>query len=244
MREREEERRLSAKTLAIASAASFVAAIVTSQFSTAGTPIAAALTPVIVTLVSELLNRPAERIAQRFTAETAALPREEDTLPEAAGAGPPPPHEERDPRPAREQPARDPYLGRTAPGEVPEFRVYRTSPLSRRLRWKPILVTAAIAFAIAAMALTVPELIAGQSVSGGGRNFTLWGGEAKKKKAPGTDTQTGTLPGSQATEPEKTVPELQPKPEATAPDQTATQPQATQPPAQTAPAPRSQSPAP
>ena len=77
-----------------------MAAIVTSQFWIAGTPIAAALTPVIVTLVSEMLNRPTEKLAERFTSEADALP-DDRMLPEAAGAGSPPPEEAIDPHPAR-----------------------------------------------------------------------------------------------------------------------------------------------
>ena len=227
-RSREEERRLSIRTLVIASVASATAAIVTSQFWVRGTPIAAALTPVIVTLVSELLHRPTAKIAERLTTQTDVLPRETDILPEAAGAGPPPPGEEREPRPAREAPMRDPHAERAA---EPEFTVYRSgSTASRDLPWRAILVTATIAFLIAAAALTLPELIAGQSVGGGDRNFTLFGGESDKEKAPADEeTQTReTLPGSQATEPEKTVPELEPTPEQTEPEtetQTTTQPE-------------------
>ena len=73
-RTREEERRLNLRTLVFASIGSAAAAIITSQFWIAGTPIAAALTPVIVALVSELLHRPTEKIAGKFTAETDALP--------------------------------------------------------------------------------------------------------------------------------------------------------------------------
>ena len=62
--EREEERRLNLRTLTIASAASAVAAAVTSQLWIAGTWIAAALTPVLVALISEALHRPTERIVR------------------------------------------------------------------------------------------------------------------------------------------------------------------------------------
>ena len=67
-RTREEERRLSIRTLAIASLASATAAVLTSQFWAGGTPIAAAVTPVIVALVSEMLHRPSERIARAIPA--------------------------------------------------------------------------------------------------------------------------------------------------------------------------------
>src|SRR5436190_13566 len=72
-REREEQRRLNLRTLAIASIASATAAVVTSQFWAGGTPIAAAVTPVIVALVSEMLHKPTEVIARRITSERPAL---------------------------------------------------------------------------------------------------------------------------------------------------------------------------
>ena len=141
-RTREEERRLNLRTLVFASIGSAAAAVITSQFWVAGTPIAAAMTPVIVALVSEMLHRPTEKIAEKFTAET-------DALPEAAGAGPPPRSEARRPKP----PARD-------------VTIY-TTPKKRQLPWRTILITGGLAFVIAAAALTLPELIAGQSLGKG-----------------------------------------------------------------------------
>ena len=91
-RTREEERRFNVRTLVFASIGSAAAAVITSQFWVAGTPIAAAMTPVIVALVSEMLHRPTEKIAEKFTSET-------DALPEAAGAEPPPRTEARHPEP-------------------------------------------------------------------------------------------------------------------------------------------------
>ena len=75
--EREEERRLNLRTLTIASSASAVAAAVTSQLWIAGTWIAAALTPVLVTLVSEAMHRPTERIAQARTTRRTTVERGE-----------------------------------------------------------------------------------------------------------------------------------------------------------------------
>ena len=62
---REDGRRLSLRTLTIASVASATAAVVTSLFWKGGTPIAAAVTPVIVAVVSEMLHRPATVIAAK-----------------------------------------------------------------------------------------------------------------------------------------------------------------------------------
>ncbi len=247
---------MSVRTLAIASIASAMAAVVTSQFWIAGTPIAAALTPVIVTLVSELLQRPTQKIVERLTTETDAPGPETDALPEAAGAGPPPREEEYHPSPAREpRPGaplgREPSVSR-APGRetprgpgrgAPDYRVYRSGPVpSRGLPWKPILLTAALAFTLAAAALTLPELIAGQSVGRGDRNFTLFGGESRDNDEgspkPAQTQPEQTQPGSQATPPDETVPS--PEPELTAP----AEPEATPPSGQTTPAPGSGTPAP
>lgn len=205
---REQQRSLSVRTLAIASVASAVAALLTSLFWTRGTPIAAAITPVIVALVSELLHRPAEVISQRFTTET-------DALPEAAGAGPPPPRQAREGEPARDdsetaveegpaataalrqatreraaaaQTRQDAGNGGRPPrskmGEVPPgARVYGSGSGSgsakRSLPWKPIALTAALAFVIGAGILTLPELIAGQSLGGGDRGTTYFGGGSR-----------------------------------------------------------------
>jgi hypothetical protein len=228
-RTREEERRLSLRTLAIASVASAVAALVTSHFSTAGTPIAAALTPVIVTLVSELLHRPTEKIAERMTGDREAI------LPDAAGAAPPPPpsadplppRAPAEPKPPRggeeetERPVETEGLPETAPwvsepdaGEAPTrartaagtgppgprdgggsapVRVYRGRPARRRrIAIGVVVATGLLAFAIAAVLLTVPELLTGQSIGRADRDTTLFGGRSKQ---PGTETSpTQTTP--------------------------------------------------
>ena len=189
-RSREEERRLSIRTLAVASVASALAAVVVSRFWTSGTPIAAAVTPVIVTIVSELLNRPAERIAERFTTQTYALPQDSapGLRPPGKGApqgreGPPPGSELPRPRdlgqPQSQRGAPPPVTPARAPGApASDVRVYRSK---RALPWKAIAVTAALAFAIAATVLTVSELIAGQSAGRAGRSTTLWGGASESK---------------------------------------------------------------
>src|SRR5205823_3008140 len=99
VREREEARRLSVRTLLIASVAAATAAIVTSQIWASGTPIAAAVTPVIVALVSELLHRPTEAIARRVTTERSALLPRPDRPQRRAPSEPAS-------RPAREAPVR------------------------------------------------------------------------------------------------------------------------------------------
>jgi len=174
----QDDRRIDVRTLVIASAASAAAAIVTSRFWIRGTPIAAALTPVIVALVSELLHRPTEKIAQRLTAET-------DALPEAAGAEPPPPIEETTPSPARD----------------PEIRVYRRGR-RRQIAWAVVLATGLLAFAIAAVALTVPELIAGGSLGKGDRRTTILGGGKESGTGEKTVTEEETVTAPAPAEPE------------------------------------------
>lgn len=180
----QDERRLNVRTLVIASIASAAAALITSQFWIRGTPIAAALTPIIVTLVSELLHRPTERIARRMTTET-------DALPEAAGAEPPPPSEETAPRPAPD----------------PDFKVYRSGSARRkRVAWATVLTTGLLAFVIAAVVLTVPELIAGGSLGGRDRATTLV--PSKQKRSDGGDANG--QPGQETVTDERTVTETVP----------------------------------
>src|ERR687895_1424726 len=126
--EREEERRVNMRTLVIASVASAAAALLVSQLSTAGTWVAAAMPPVIVSLISEMLHRPTERIARSFTSDRGPLA--------AAGGAGRPAAPEVDPLPDRAlrepaegagqaRPPRD--LGSEAP-----IRVYRAGEASPR----------------------------------------------------------------------------------------------------------------
>jgi hypothetical protein len=188
---REEESRLSIRTLVIASIASAVAAIVTSQIWVRGTPIAAALTPVIVTLVSEMLHRPTAVVARRMTAERSAVIDPDAPVREL--------EEE------TEQP--------TAP-----VRVYRSAekPSGRRIHWKVVAVTGVLAFAIAAAALTLPELIAGQSIGKGtGKSSIFSPGKNKDEKDSQSQPQETTeepAPEEEQEEPQQTTPEEQPAP--------------------------------
>src|SRR5918999_4974837 len=167
---REEERRFHIRTLVIASVASATAAVVTSQLWIAGTWIAAATTPVLVALISELLNRPTERIAKRFTSDGPVLPGGERGRPS------------REVEPLVSRPPPTPPTGKPPPAGTPaEFgpgpiRVYRTgTPPGRRRRIAvgAVLATGALALVIAVFALTVPELIAGGAIGkdNGGTTF-------------------------------------------------------------------------
>jgi hypothetical protein len=165
--EREEERRFNLRTLAIASSASATAAVVTSQLWIAGTWIAAAMTPLIVALVSELLHRPTERIAGRLTSDRPALRAERREQAEVA-------------RPAPAETARV-ATGKgeqeEEPGAHGPIRVYRSSPppgRRRKVAVGAVLGTGALALLIAVVVLTVPELVAGGAIGGKDRSTTLF----------------------------------------------------------------------
>lgn len=222
--EREEERRLNTRTLTIASVASATAAAVTSQLWIAGTWIAAALTPVLVTLISEAMHRPTERIARAWT---------------AAGTG-----EARSSR-AISPTHREPTAVTGTAGPV---RVYRagggsgsrsTMLTRRRIALGTVAATAAIACVIGLLTLTTVDLVSGGSVGKGSGRFTLAGGKStgdqqeqkdsspqeKKQQQDSTGQQNGTEQPRQTTTPSQPAPKAEP-PSDTAP---------TAPPAQTTP---------
>jgi hypothetical protein len=210
---REEERRLNLRTLVIASAASATAALVTSRLWIAGTWIAAAMTPVLVTLLSELLRRPTERIARSLTTEPEALPD-----PEA---------------PARRvaERLRDVDVPRPDP-EAP-VRVYRSESTrrpptgrKRRIAYGAVLGTAALAFVIGGLALTVPELIAGSSFGKSDRRTTLGGGSTHRQSSKESQTPTRVAPQQTDTGEQTTPPETD---TTTAPTDTTTTPTDTTP---------------
>lgn len=230
---------LSLQTLVIAAVASGLAAVVTSYFWDKGTLISAAMTPVIVTVVSEMLKRPAQTVRRAArTARSTASPRETLPLPHGVGAGSP----AEGPGPTHELPA----APEPSPG-MSDIRVYRSEtrrPRFGRIHWKIVLATAGIAFVIAVAALTLPELLFGSSVGGSG-NTTFFGGGSRTHKSDNQKTTTGEQ--KTTTEPEKTVTEqktttvqTQTTPAQSTPTQTATSttPQQAAPPSSTAPAPQ------
>jgi hypothetical protein len=197
--EREEERRLNLRTLVIASSASAAAALLTSQLWIAGTWIAAAMTPVIVALVSEMLHRPTERIAKSLTTDRPGLAAADRAGLPAAGGAAPPPRPSADPLPERApaEPGSGPGFPQPpapGPGSEAPVRVYRTGgadphgtlggggrPRTRRrkIAYGAVFGTAALAFVIAVAALTLPELVAGGSVGKNDGRTTLFGGSKK-----------------------------------------------------------------
>jgi hypothetical protein len=214
---------LSITTLAISAAASVAAAVVVHEVWKGGAIIGAAVTPVIVAVVSESLRRPVDRVTsirEERRTRTQVRP----------GAAPPPPA---------------PELERADP-----FGIWREERVAWwKRRWVKVAVaTGLLGFAIAAFTLTATELIFGDSVGSGGSSTTVFGGGSKKKSTSSDeDTKTSTTETStQETAPTETVPPAQtappttetvPPPTQTAPAPSGAQPApaTTVPPAETAP---------
>ena len=137
-------------TLVAAAVASVVAATVVSRLWQAGTVWATAMTPVIVALVKEAVERPAKRVSSIAT-RAAAPP-----LARASRAVAEPPPEAYAPPP--------PVVG-PDPG-LSEMRVYRRERATGR-HWKLAVATGLLACVIAVAAMTLPELVAGRSVVSG-----------------------------------------------------------------------------
>ena len=165
-------------TLVVTAVASAAAAYVTSQLWAPGTLAAAAFTPVLVALLKEMLFKPVEVV-------TRAVP-----VRGVVRSAPPPGH----PDDVRETPevieARIAQLGE-APGISRSGR--------GRLSWQPAVVTGLLGFIIAAVIITVPELVAGSSASGGERGTTFFGGKKSSSSTP-TDTNTTTTPDDNESE--------------------------------------------
>lgn len=181
---REKSSGLSLTTLLLASASAAAAALIVPLFWQRGTVVAAAISPIIVSLVSEALRRPVEKVKtvsvwRRTTggemvrepaagvattrAENGAeRPREEPFDPLAAArAGGPPTGE-------------DPFGLR-------QIESPRSRPRSRRRPVAIALVTGLLAFGIAAVVVTASELtIFGDSVSRP-KHTTFFGGTPSKK---------------------------------------------------------------
>ena len=148
----ESQKRFSPATLLIASASSLIAAVVVSHIWGRGTLIGAAITPVIITLVSEGLHRPARAI------QTVRVDRGGAFDPIAEGR-----------RGLREDDL--PLVEMTAPRVV-------TARASRR-PLRLALATGLVAFALAALALTASDLLVGHSaIASSAERTTLFGGSS------------------------------------------------------------------
>jgi hypothetical protein len=241
---------LSPTTLAAASLASVVSAIVVSHIWGPGTLYGAAATPIIFALVSETLKRPRRVIASARTATR--TPSAFDPLEEGRRG------------------LREGDLKSTRPVDPRGRTIHRAAgpPIPRRRTVAIAVVTGVLAFALAAFVLTGTELVFGHaSVGGNSGRTTLFGGSAAKtqpttgqqqesgsqdKQRTTTTTKTTTVTTPQATPSTTTTttpstgtttPSQTPTngitttPQSTSPTPTTTAPPAGQPPAQTTPSP-------
>jgi hypothetical protein len=205
----------------IASFASAAAAAVTSQLWIHGTWIAAAITPVLVALISEVMNRPTERIARAWTSDRPAL---------GAGASR---HADR-PAPA-DEPLRPSGTAGT-PGPVRVYRQPSERSPRRRMALGVVAATAALAFIIAVAALTVGDLISGGSIGKGDGPSTFFNPTGKKKEQPQQDAEpTQTTPDQTTTQDKPATDE--PTPEEQPTDTAPTTPLPQTPPGEPAPEP-------
>lgn len=229
-------RGLELSTLVVAGVAAVVSAIVVSKIWAPGTMWATAFTPVIVSLVKEALERPVQRVSA--VATRAAVPPK--PLARATRAVVQPPPEAHAPPPPM---ALDPALT--------ERRVYGSRVGGLQRRWKLAVATGLVAFVGVVAMFTLPELVAGRSVTSGGSHTTFFGGNSSRSTAPSTDTsttkttstskgETSTTTTPQTTTPATTTPPAQTTP---APTTTPPAPTTTAPPAATAPAPTTTTPA-
>jgi hypothetical protein len=199
---------ISLQTLIIASFASAVASFAASRIWGAGTLISAAVTPVIVALVAELLRRPVQTVAatakkgptvhtlRAVRNRTIAATKDSPGVRSAATrvttdsatrdepqsySGLPEPRV-RVEAPAGIAPVVDP--GTIKPAEVNTWRPH----------WRPVVVTGLLAFAIVVALYTVPDVLAGRSITGNGQASTFFGGAAgvKTKTSPTTTVTTST----------------------------------------------------
>ena len=200
---------LSAQTLVIAAIASAIAAIVVSRLWGQGTIIASAITPVIVALVSEALRKPieSERVRRpvRAVGSTASrasrVSRREEGRPPSGRT----PTVMAPPAPGVDEGLRQRESG-VEPGPV---KVYSSGsnrrprdprggggPGSRRV--KIAVVTGLVAFLIAAVALTLPELIFGGSVAGKRDTTYFGGGKSSSEKGEEQDGSSDGQPDEPA----------------------------------------------
>ena len=193
---------IDAKTLFLTAAASAAAAYACSKLWTPGTLAAAGFTPVLVALIKEAL-------AKSTAAVTRAVP-VRGVVRSAPGSIPP----DYDAGPQNGAPE-DPAARVAQPGEIQYHGRSRRSK-----HWRLAIVTGLLGFLIAAVVLTVPELLAGSSAAGEGRETTIFGG-GERDRDESTDPTT-TAPAKTVTAPPQETgptpaPEAAPTPQA-APD--------------------------
>ena len=199
--------------LALTTVASAAAAYTCSKLWAPGTLPSAAMMPVLVALIREGLTRPTEAVTRavpvRGVVRSAGSPEE--------------PRSESGASPGAATPTAPPAIG----GEPPGGGITR--------RWRPAIITGLLGFLVAAVVLTVPELVAGGSASGGGRGTTFFGGDKRDKGDEDSREREGepseserrrtvTSPGRTVTVAPRTTPTTTTSPTQTAPAPTTTRP--------------------
>jgi uncharacterized membrane protein YvlD (DUF360 family) len=167
---------LSLQTLVVAALASAVAAIVVSHLWKDGTVIAAAMTPVIVAIVKEMLARPLEsELVRKPVQQVGRLASQGMTVPaRVAGRGS---SETRVLPPTADEPARP----------IKTYARTRRRPVHLKIA----LITGLVAFLIAAAVLTLPELIFGEAISSHHSTTLFGGGGGKSGGDKGKSPQNG-----------------------------------------------------
>jgi hypothetical protein len=186
---------ISIQTLIISACAAVAAAVVVPMIWERGTLIATAMTPVIVALTSEALRKPAEKI----TAVTPRIARRS-----ATGAAVRDP-DRFDPLPPDEREAA-PVLREDDP-----FELRRRPPV--RHHWRVALATGAVAFVVAAVALTASELVFGGPATRDSGRTTLFGGRHATPTPTVSPTPTATAtPAEEETPTPTATPTVTPTP--------------------------------
>jgi hypothetical protein len=186
-------------TLAIAAVSAVAAAFVVSKIWAGGTLMATAMTPVIVAIVKEALERPAQKIDVGVSRLSTVRREHPDGL----------------------------VVEEFEPGheaEPNDISVYSSRGGSGR--WKFAAVTGLVAAVVAIAALTLPELVAGRSLFNSGKETTLFQGRRHRSTTTTTQsTQTQTVTQTTATQ---TVTQTVPSTTQTTPTVTQTTPTTTQ----------------
>jgi hypothetical protein len=197
---------LSLQTLVVASVASAAASFAASRIWGPGTLISAAATPVVVALVSEFLRRPVQRVsatARKLPAPQSLPAARKRTMAQTEGPArvKPDPQIAAEPHSPSGQQADPPAA---IEPDVDSGTVEPTRAEAWRPRWRLALITGLVAFAIVVAFYTVPDLVAGHSITGNGAATTFFGDSANAKQKPGlTTTRTATSPTTTIT---KTTP--------------------------------------
>ena len=185
---------ISIQTLLISSLAAVAAAVIVPMFWERGSILATAITPIIVAIVSEALNRPAKVIkttaSQRVTRRTATGAAVRVEQPSGVGA-------------RGEGPERVSKWG----DEDDPFGLRAPEPKRRRFPWKLAIVTGLLAAVIGAVTVTASELaIFGHSVGHSDRSTSVFGGSRSETPTPeATPTATEEATETATAEPTETA---------------------------------------